>query len=98
MICYFITISEVSRFFVLDMGESVKIVDLAKKLIKLSGYSIDEIGIKFSGILPEEKMFEELLNKDEVHDEQVWPKIYVGKTAKLYIDEITEITFKRAII
>ncbi|WP_209121740.1 nucleoside-diphosphate sugar epimerase/dehydratase [Alkalihalobacillus sp. BA299] len=104
MVRYFMTIPEASRLviqagalaqggeiFVLDMGEPVKIVDLAKNLIKLSGYSVDDIGIKFSGIRPGEKMFEELLGKDEVHDEQIWPKIYVGKTATLYIGEINEI-------
>jgi FlaA1/EpsC-like NDP-sugar epimerase len=91
---YFMTIPEASRLviqasvlarggeiFVLDMGEPVKIVDLAKNLIKLSGYSIDEIGISFSGIRPGEKMYEELLNENEVHSEQVFPKIHIGKAA-----------------
>jgi len=89
---YFMTIPEASRLviqagslakggeiFVLDMGEPVKIVDLAENLIKLSGYSVDEIGIEYTGLRPGEKMYEELLGDDEVHDEQVWPKIYVGK-------------------
>lgn len=89
---YFMTIPEASQLviqagalakggeiFVLDMGEPVKIVDLAKNLIKLSGYTIDEIGIEFTGIRPGEKMFEELLNENEVHPEQVFPKIFVGK-------------------
>ncbi|QHE53737.1 nucleoside-diphosphate sugar epimerase/dehydratase [Pontibacillus sp. HMF3514] len=90
---YFMTIPEASRLviqagslakggeiFVLDMGEPVKIVDLAENLIMLSGYSVDEIGIEFTGLRPGEKMYEELLGEDEVHDEQVWPKIYVGKS------------------
>lgn len=89
---YFMTIPEASQLviqagaiasggeiFVLDMGEPVRIVDLAKNLIKLSGYSLEDIPIKFTGIRPGEKMFEELLNEDEVQEEQVFPKIYVGK-------------------
>lgn len=92
---YFMTIPEASRLviqagalakggeiFVLDMGEPVKIVDLAKNLIKLSGYTVKEIGIKFTGIRPGEKMFEELLNENEVFPEQIFPKIHIGK-AKL---------------
>lgn len=101
MIRYFMTIPEASRLvlqagslakggeiFVLDMGEPVKIVDLAKNLIKLSGYTLDEIGIEYSGIRPGEKLFEELLKDEEIHEQQVFPKIYIGKTAALYINEI----------
>lgn len=89
---YFMTIPEASRLviqagalaaggevFVLDMGEPVKIVDLAKNLIKLSGYSEDEIGIEYSGIRPGEKLFEELLNENERQSEHVFPKIFIGK-------------------
>src|SRR5690625_2364980 len=90
---YFMTIPEASRLviqastlakggevFVLDMGEPVKILDLAKNLIKLSGYREEEIEIKYTGIRPGEKMYEELLNKDEIHPNAVYEKIYVGKT------------------
>ncbi len=90
---YFMTIPEASRLvmqagalarggeiFVLDMGEPVKIVDLAKNLIRLSGYTEDEISIKFAGIRPGEKMYEELLGENEVHSEAVFPKIFIGKT------------------
>jgi FlaA1/EpsC-like NDP-sugar epimerase len=89
---YFMTIPEASRLviqagtlarggevFVLDMGEPVKIVDLAKNLITLSGYSIDEIGIRYSGIRPGEKMYEELLNENEIHKADIFPKIHIGK-------------------
>jgi FlaA1/EpsC-like NDP-sugar epimerase len=103
---YFMTIPEASRLvlqagalaqggeiLVLDMGEPVKIVDLAKNLIRLSGYTEEEIGIQFTGIRPGEKLFEELLNENEVYEEQVYPKIYIGKTANLYIEEIQEIIY-----
>ncbi|MEC0381927.1 nucleoside-diphosphate sugar epimerase/dehydratase [Bacillus velezensis] len=89
---YFMTIPEASRLviqagalakgrqiFVLDMGEPVKIVDLAKNLIHLSGYTTEQIPIEFSGIRPGEKMYEELLNHNEVHTEQIFPKIHIGK-------------------
>lgn len=104
MVRYFMTIPEASRLviqagalahggeiFVLDMGEPVKIVDLAKNLIKLSGNTIEEIGIEYSGVRPGEKLFEELLNKEEVHEEQIYPKIYIGKTSEIYLQEIEEI-------
>ncbi|MFE4036148.1 polysaccharide biosynthesis protein [Priestia sp. YIM B13489] len=93
---YFMTIPEASRLvmqagalasggeiFVLDMGEPVKIVDLAKNLIRLSGYTEEEIGIKYSGIRPGEKMYEELLGKNEVDSEAVFPKIFVGKSVEV---------------
>ncbi|WP_304653917.1 nucleoside-diphosphate sugar epimerase/dehydratase [Domibacillus sp. PGB-M46] len=105
MIRYFMTIPEASRLviqagalakggeiFVLDMGEPVKIVDLAKNLITLSGYSVEDIGLAFTGVRPGEKLFEELLQKDEVSEQQVYPKIYIGKTAKMYLSEIEHIT------
>ncbi|MEH7344990.1 nucleoside-diphosphate sugar epimerase/dehydratase [Bacillus sp. JJ1532] len=98
---YFMTIPEASRLviqagalarggeiFVLDMGEPVKIIDLAKNLIKLSGYTIEEIGIKYSGIRPGEKMYEELLGESEVHKEAVFPKIFIGKAVLEQVEEI----------
>lgn len=84
--------------FVLDMGKPVKIVDLAKNLIKLSGYKEEDIGIEFSGIRPGEKLFEELLNKDEIHPEQVYEKIYRGKTEMDYstlTNFVSDITYMK---
>lgn len=80
-----------SEVFVLDMGEPVKIVDLAKNLIRLSGKKEEEIGIEYSGIRPGEKLFEELLNEKEIHPEQVYEKIYRGKVKKISITEIDKI-------
>jgi FlaA1/EpsC-like NDP-sugar epimerase len=104
MVRYFMTIPEASRLvlqagalaeggeiFILDMGDPVKIVDLAKNLIKLSGNSLEEIGIEFTGMRPGEKLFEELLKEEEVQEQQIYPKIYIGKTSKLYLQEIEEI-------
>jgi len=54
------------EIFVFDMGNSVKIVDLAKRMIRLSGLALDkDISIEYTGLRPGEKLFEELLNKKE---------------------------------
>lgn len=104
MVRYFMTIPEASRLvlqagalaeggevFVLDMGEPVKIVDLAKNLIHLSGSTVEEIGIEYTGMRPGEKLFEELLKPGEIHEEQIHPKIYVGKTMNTDVESIMQL-------
>jgi FlaA1/EpsC-like NDP-sugar epimerase len=98
---YFMTIPEASRLvmqagalanggeiFVLDMGDPVKIHDLAKQMIWLSGHTEDEIEIVEAGIRPGEKLFEELLANDENTHGQVFEKIFVGKVHNLPLKQV----------
>jgi len=68
------------EIFVLDMGEPMKIVDLAENLIKLSGYRVGEdIKIEYIGLRPGEKMYEELLLNEEGLKETANKMIFIGK-------------------
>lgn len=97
MVRYFMTIPEASKLviqagaygkkgevFVLDMGEPVKIVDLATDLIKLAGLEPDkDIKITFTGMRPGEKLYEELLTTAENTTATKNQKIFVAKTEKI---------------
>jgi FlaA1/EpsC-like NDP-sugar epimerase len=72
---------EGGQVFVLDMGEPVKIVDLARDLIRLSGFTEDEIRIEFTGLRPGEKLYEELLADGETTLPTPHPKLRIAKSA-----------------
>ena len=74
------TMGQGGEVFVFDMGESVKIIDLAKKMITLSGLRVDkDIEIRYTGLRPGEKLYEELLNNDENTLPTHHPKILVAE-------------------
>ena len=100
---YFMTIPEASRLvihagayakdgevFILDMGKPVKIYDLAKKMVLLSGRTENEIPIVEVGIRPGEKLYEELLVSTELVDNQVMDKIFVGKVNVMPLEVIDQ--------
>ncbi|MGE4242759.1 SDR family NAD(P)-dependent oxidoreductase [Ramlibacter sp.] len=91
---YFMTIPEAAQLvlqaglmgtsgqiFVLDMGQPMKIVELARMLIRLSGHTEQEIPITYSGLRPGEKLYEELLADDETTQPTPHPKLRIAKTA-----------------
>lgn len=69
------------EIFVLDMGEPIKIIDLAEDLIRLSGFTpYEDIDIVFIGLRPGEKLYEELLLAEEDVSETAHSKIFIGKS------------------
>jgi FlaA1/EpsC-like NDP-sugar epimerase len=71
------------QIFVLDMGESVKITNLAKDMIKLSGFDEIDIKIKFTGLRPGEKLYEELLSEGEVIIPTSHPKLKIASSENI---------------
>ena len=70
------------EIFVLDMGEPVKIAELAKDMIRLSGFHEDEIKISYTGLRPGEKLYEELLADDELTQATPHPKLRIALARK----------------
>ena len=82
---------EGGEIFILDMGEPVSILDLAKDTITLSGLKpYEDIDIIFTGIRPGEKLFEELQTDDESVAKTRHPKIFIGKIAAYPSDTVDE--------
>ena len=85
--------------FVLDMGEPVKISDLAKDLIRLSGLELGkDIDITYSGLRPGEKLFEELLLDEESFEKTSHRKIFICRNGNGSREIQTEITHARSLI
>ncbi|SPF55760.1 Capsular polysaccharide biosynthesis protein CapD [Candidatus Desulfosporosinus infrequens] len=112
MVRFFMTIPEATQLviqagamaqggeiFILDMGKPVKIVDLAKDLIRLSGFEPEvDIKIQFTGIRPGEKLYEELLTSEEGTTSTKHSRIFVAKPNSIdakILEELTHIVRER---
>ena len=72
------TVGEKGEIFVLDMGEPIRIVDMVKTLIRLSGHKEEDIAIRYIGLRPGEKLFEEILIDEERNKATKFEKIFVS--------------------
>jgi FlaA1/EpsC-like NDP-sugar epimerase len=104
MVRYFMTIPEAAQLvlqagaigeggeiFILDMGEPVRILDLARDTIALSGLKpMEDIDIVFTGIRPGEKLFEELQTSEDQMDKTRHPKIFIGRLAAYPEEKIND--------
>ena len=97
---YFMTIPEAAQLVIqassrakngevmlLDMGEAIKIFDLAKQYIQLSGFTLEDVPIDVIGLKPGEKLYEELLTAEEFVDYRLTDKIYKAKINNIFDDE-----------
>lgn len=82
------TMGKGGEIFIFDMGQPVKIVDLARKMIKLAGLNSSDIEIVFSGLRPGEKLFEELLNQEELTIPTHHEKIKVSKVREYTYNKV----------
>lgn len=77
------------EIFIFDMGDPVKIHDLAKKMIRLAGFEPGvDIPIQFTGLRAGEKLYEELLNKKEITKETHHPKIMIASVREYEFEDI----------
>ncbi|MEM5401957.1 MULTISPECIES: polysaccharide biosynthesis protein [Paraburkholderia] len=79
------------EIFILDMGKPVKIVDLARDLIRLYGFAEDQIRIEFSGLRPGEKLYEELLADDEMTARTAHPKLRIARAREVPVNLLDEL-------
>lgn len=101
---YFMTIPEAAQLvlqagaigrggeiFILDMGEPVRIVDVARDMVRLSGLRPDEdIQIRYTGVRPGEKLFEELATTEDRVEKTRHPKIFIGRIPKMDLDSVQQ--------
>ena len=79
------------EIFVFDMGQMIKIADLAKKMIKLSGYTIGkDMELVYSGLRPGEKLYEEVLSDAEATQPTHHPKILIARVQEYNVDRLNQ--------
>lgn len=84
--------SQRGRIFVLDMGHSVRIIDIARRMIRLAGLEPDvDVGIKIVGLRPGEKLYEELFDTDELQMPSSMPRVFEAKPAAIPMNVLQEV-------